>query len=325
MLTILCLCTTSAVNKSGPRGRCGTLSLSNINLSNSATLEQLEPLAVLTSARAEISGFASAFRAYWPPVVGDRAGGDLDDPETLPQVLPSAAADGEVMLLCIGGSGSMRTGTNLVLNFRSMGLAHMLIFAPDHKTCTSLWEALPDLACVWWPSKFHARRPRSHYNTQFNPVALAFFEARKVLLEALVLRHGLNVLHLDADSVWFAVRRKISTRNSHIRQNIARSDPAVGRTPIQSSRRSTLAFRSSFSRTTLGSTRAYQRSTRIHAVNAAERLPRTCLMLRFALARTGTHSDYRQSLLRCLARSSTSSEPRVATRVPGCLRSSTGG
>eukprot|EP00966_Prymnesium_polylepis_P234106 5415104-Prymnesium_polylepis.1 len=55
----------------------------------------------------------------------------------------------------------------------------MLIFAPDRATCTSLWAALPDLACVWWPSIFRARRPHSHYNTQFNPVALAFFEARK--------------------------------------------------------------------------------------------------------------------------------------------------
>ena len=139
----------------------------------------VEPLAVLTAARAQLSGYASLFRSYRPPVVGERVGGDLDDHATLPRVLPSAAADGELMLLCIGGSGSMRTGTNLVLNFRSMGLSHMLIFAPDRATCTSLWDALPDLACVWWPSIFRARRPHSHYNTQFNPVALAFFEARK--------------------------------------------------------------------------------------------------------------------------------------------------
>ena len=38
----------------------------------------------------------------------------------------------------------------------------------------------------------------------FNKVALAFFEARKVLLERLVVKHRLNVLHLDADTIWFA-------------------------------------------------------------------------------------------------------------------------
>ena len=37
----------------------------------------------------------------------------------------------------------------------------------------------------------------------FNKVALAFFEARKVLLERLVVKHRLNVLHLDADTIWF--------------------------------------------------------------------------------------------------------------------------
>ena len=35
-------------------------------------------------------------------------------------------------------------------------------------------------------------------------LALAFFEARKRLLESLVVSHKLNVLHLDADTVWFA-------------------------------------------------------------------------------------------------------------------------
>ena len=107
-----------------------------------------EPLAILTSSRARISGFAKHFRGYQPTVLGDRTGGDLDDPGTLKQVLPSAAADGEVMLLCIGGSGSMRAGMNLGMNFRTMGLYHMLILAPERAVCDGLWEALPSLARV---------------------------------------------------------------------------------------------------------------------------------------------------------------------------------
>ena len=108
------------------------------------------------------------------------------------------------MLLCVGGSGAMRTGLNLVLNFRAMGLYHMLILALERDVCTSLWDALPSLACVWWPRRLEAPRPASLYNTMFNKVALAFFEARKVLLERLVVKHRLNVLHLDADTIWFA-------------------------------------------------------------------------------------------------------------------------
>ena len=108
------------------------------------------------------------------------------------------------MLLCIGGSGSMRAGMNLVMNFRTMGLYHMLILAPERGVCVDLWQALPSLACVWWPSQFTSQKPRSLYNTMFSKTALAFFEARKLLLEQLVLRHKLNVLHLDADTVWFA-------------------------------------------------------------------------------------------------------------------------
>jgi len=108
------------------------------------------------------------------------------------------------MLLCVGGSGAMRTGLNLVLNFRAMGLYHMLVLALERDVCTSLWDALPSLACVWWPRRLEAPRPASLYNTMFNKVALAFFEARKVLLERLVVKHRLNVLHLDADTIWFA-------------------------------------------------------------------------------------------------------------------------
>ena len=35
-------------------------------------------------------------------------------------------------------------------------------------------------------------------------MALAFFEARKLLVQRLVLGYGLNLLHLDADTIWFA-------------------------------------------------------------------------------------------------------------------------
>ena len=57
-----------------------------------------------------------------------------------------------------------------------------------------------------WTASLHGggvNRPASLYNTMFNKVALAFFEARKVLLERLVVKHRLNVLHLDADTIWF--------------------------------------------------------------------------------------------------------------------------
>ena len=80
----------------------------------------------------------------------------------------------------------------------------MLILAPDRSVCSGLWDALPSLACVWWPSRFTGERPNSLYNTMFGRTALAFFEARKLLLERLVVSHRLNVLHLDADTVWFA-------------------------------------------------------------------------------------------------------------------------
>ena len=135
-----------------------------------------------------------------------RPGGDLDESATLRLAVSAAAAAGEVMLLCIGGSGSMRSGLNLVLNFRNMGLYNMLILAYDADVCGALWEVLPSLSCVWWTSYFTKPKPKPHslYNTMFSKTALAFFEARKVLLERLVLEHRLNVLHLDADTIWFA-------------------------------------------------------------------------------------------------------------------------
>ena len=163
-----------------------------------------DPLRELTRARAQLAGG----RAYvLRPRKTVRPGGDLDDPNTLPRVLPAAAADGEVMLLCVGGEGALRTGAGLVLNMRSLGLYHMLLLAPERRVCERMWEAFASVACVWWPSKIlHTRRPESLYNTRFNPLALAIFEARKLLLERMVLEYGLNVLHLDADSVCGAPR-----------------------------------------------------------------------------------------------------------------------
>ena len=48
---------------------------------------------------------------------------------------------------------------------------------------------------------FAKPRPASLYNDMFKGESrtLAFFEARKLLLEQLVLRHRLNVLHLDGN------------------------------------------------------------------------------------------------------------------------------
>ena len=163
-------------------------------------------MAVLNRERAKVGGanFAHAFHIYRPPEGHLHPGGDMDDPATLRRAVAAAAADGEVMLLCIGGSGSMRAGMNLVMNFRTMGLYHMLILATEKDVCKNLWGVLPSLACVWWPSQFSVAKPKSLYNTMFSNIALAFFETRKVLLERLVLTHQLNVLHLDADTVWFA-------------------------------------------------------------------------------------------------------------------------
>ena len=143
-------------------------------------------------------------QVYKPAVAATRPGGDLDDPATLPRAVAASASDREVMMLCIGGAGSMRTGMNLVLNFRQMGLYNMLVLGQDAATCEGLWAALPALACVYWPSRFLRKKPDSLYNTMFNKVALAFFEVRKVLTAQLALDHHLNVLHLDADTIWFA-------------------------------------------------------------------------------------------------------------------------
>ena len=166
------------------------------------------PLAELAHARATLDSLSpdlrAAYRSYVPPSRAERPGGDLDDATTLARVLPSAAAEGEVMLMCLGNDGTLRMGANLVLSFRALGLSNMLVMAPDSKVCARLWEVLPTVACVWWPSEWARARPPSLYNDMFSRVALAFFEARKKLLETLVLRHRLNVLHLDGDTVWFA-------------------------------------------------------------------------------------------------------------------------
>lgn len=162
------------------------------------------PFAVLNRERkAQAQQHGSAFLVY-EPVAAERPGGDMDVPGSLDAAVAASAAQKEVMLLCVGGSGSMRTGMNLVFNFRAMGLYNMLIFADKKETCDALWDVLPQLACVYWPSRFTAKKPDSLYNTMFNKVALAFFEARKLLVQRLVLGYGLNLLHLDADTIWFA-------------------------------------------------------------------------------------------------------------------------
>ena len=163
-----------------------------------------DDLAALTAARVATTG---ARLEYTPDLPAERSGGDLDASGTLARVLPAARSGKEVMLLCVGGEGSMRMGANLVLNLASLGLRHMLLFAPKQEVCEGVWEVLPRVACVWQPSAFASKRPASLYNDamrlfgmrEFNPVALDFFRARKRLLVQLVLSHGLNVLHLDAD------------------------------------------------------------------------------------------------------------------------------
>ena len=74
--------------------------------------ESQAAMAVLNRERAKAGGaeFASAFRVYRPADGPPRPGGDLDEPGTLARAVLGAAAASEIMLLCIGGSGSMRTG-----------------------------------------------------------------------------------------------------------------------------------------------------------------------------------------------------------------------
>jgi hypothetical protein len=107
--------------------------------------ESGQAMAVLNRERAKQAGqWKSAFHVYKPADGFVRPGGDLDEPSTLGRTLPAAAADGELMLLCIGGSGSMRAGMNLVMNFRTMGLYHMLILAPEKE----VWCVR---TCSWTP------------------------------------------------------------------------------------------------------------------------------------------------------------------------------
>ena len=91
------------------------------------------PFAVLNRERkAQAQQHGSAFQVY-EPVAAERPGGDMDVPGSLDAAVAASAAQKEVMLLCVGGSGSMRTGMNLVYNFRSMGLYHMLVLAPARR------------------------------------------------------------------------------------------------------------------------------------------------------------------------------------------------
>ena len=55
----------------------------------------------------------------------------------LDAAVAASAAEREIMLLCVGGSGSMRAGMNLIYNFRAMGLYNMLILASDAAVCGS--------------------------------------------------------------------------------------------------------------------------------------------------------------------------------------------
>jgi hypothetical protein len=82
------------------------------------------PMAVLNRERARVAGAHSGqFRVYQPvPTPGLSPGGDIDDPGALDRAVAASAAESEVMLLCIGGAGSMRAGMNLIYNFRTMGL-----------------------------------------------------------------------------------------------------------------------------------------------------------------------------------------------------------
>eukprot|EP00965_Chrysotila_dentata_P244707 6206130-Pleurochrysis_carterae.AAC.1 len=94
-------------------------------------------MAILNRERARQSGeFHSSFQVFKPKHTKKQPGGDLDDPSTLRNIIDYAAAESEVMLLCIGGEGSMRTGLNLVLNFRAMGLYNMLILTLDEEVRT---------------------------------------------------------------------------------------------------------------------------------------------------------------------------------------------
>ena len=79
-------------------------------------------------------------------------GGDLSDRATLPRVLSVATPSGEVILLCIGGAGSIRMGTNVVLSMQAFGHTHILILAPSRSDCAAVWAGSWELvagAVVW--------------------------------------------------------------------------------------------------------------------------------------------------------------------------------
>ena len=79
------------------------------------------PFAVLNRERKQNAAqHGSAFLVY-EPTAAERPGGDMDATGSLDAAVAASAAQKEVMLLCVGGAGSMRTGMNLVFNFRAMG------------------------------------------------------------------------------------------------------------------------------------------------------------------------------------------------------------
>ena len=95
-----------------------------------------QPMAILNRERARVSGkYATVFKTYKPSAEMHHPGGSLDEKGSLSRGVSGASAESEVMMLCIGGSGSMRAGMNLVFNFRAMGLYNMLILAYDKQAC----------------------------------------------------------------------------------------------------------------------------------------------------------------------------------------------
>ena len=57
-------------------------------------------------------------------------------------MVPAAAsADKEIMLLPVGGAGSLRMGAQLALNLRSLGLWQMLMLATEQKVCARRSES----------------------------------------------------------------------------------------------------------------------------------------------------------------------------------------
>ena len=94
---------------------------------------------------------------------------------------------------------------NVVQQFRSLKLHHVLYLSDGHSSCERLRTVDPQLACVW-SSFINTSRPR-HAGVcvaRYWDMRFYFYDIRKHLVARLAADLGYNVLQTDTDVVWFA-------------------------------------------------------------------------------------------------------------------------